>query len=83
MGYIGADTLVYEIRDGTRLETGEDLMLYSATVSLTILPMPDHVAGSHLRIRPELRYDHADAPEFDGGTSNDQFTVALDVLVTF
>lgn len=69
--------------DGTRLQTGEDLSLYSATVGLTVVPFPSRAIGSHLRIRPELRYDRADAPEFDGGTEKDQVTAGVDVLFTF
>ena len=69
--------------DGTRLDTGEDLTLYSATVGLTVTPFPGHAFGSHVRVRPEIRYDHADAPEFDGGTSKNQLTAGVDVVVTF
>ena len=69
--------------DGTRLQTGEDLGLYSATVGLAIVPFPGHAVGSRLSVRPEVRYDHADAPEFDGGTESDQVTLGVDVLFTF
>lgn len=69
--------------DGTRLETGEDLDLYSATVGVTATPFPRHAVLSRLKVRPELRYDHASTPEFDGGTKDRQFNVGVDAVFTF
>ena len=69
--------------EGTRLETGERLDLYSATVGVTAKPFPGHAALSRLKLRPEIRYDHASTPEFDGGTKGDQVTVGLDAVFTF
>jgi hypothetical protein len=34
-------------------------------------------------VRPELRYDYSDEGIFDGGTQNDQWTVAVDAFFTF
>jgi hypothetical protein len=69
--------------EGTRLETGEDLDLYSATVGVTATPFPQHAVLSRLKLRPEVRYDHASTPEFDGGTRDHQFTVGLDAVFLF
>jgi hypothetical protein len=69
--------------EGTRLETGEPLDLYSATVGITATPFPRHAALSSLKLRPEVRYDHASTPEFDGGTKDHQFTVGIDAIFTF
>jgi hypothetical protein len=40
---------------------------------------------ANLKLRPEVRWDHAGAQvkAFDGGAKSNQFTVAMDVLVTF
>jgi hypothetical protein len=69
--------------EGTRLETGEELELYSATLGVTATPFPDHPVLSHLMLRPEVRFDHASTPEFDGGTRDHQFTVGIDAVFTF
>ena len=69
--------------EGTRLETGELLELFSVTLGVTATPFPDHAVLSHLMLRPEVRFDHASTPEFDGGTKDHQFTVGIDAVFTF
>lgn len=64
---------------GTRIGFATDL--YSITFGIDARPLRRF---ANLRLRPELRWDHAagDQP-FDGGTSADQFTAAIDIIVTF
>jgi hypothetical protein len=69
--------------EGTRLQTGENLDLYSLTVGVTATPFPQHEVLSRLKVRPEVRYDYADEPEFDGGTEYNQVTAAIEVMFTF
>jgi hypothetical protein len=69
--------------EGTRLETGEDLDLVSATVGVTATPFPGNAVLSSLKLRPEVRFDHASTPEFDGGTRDQQVTLGIDALFTF
>ena len=69
--------------EGTRLETGEDLDLVSATVGVTATPFPGNAVLSSLKLRPEVRFDHASKPEFDGGTRDHQVTLGIDALFTF
>jgi hypothetical protein len=57
--------------------------LYEVTFGVTIHPMPASTIGSNLVVRPELRYDYSDEGIFDGGTQNDQWTVAVDAFFTF
>lgn len=56
--------------------------VYEATLGVAIKPFANHEIGSHLIIRPEVRYDYAEQGIFDGG-ENDQLTVAADVIFTF
>jgi hypothetical protein len=69
--------------EGTRLQTGERLDLYSLTAGVTATPFPQHAVLSRLKVRPEIRYDYAEDPEFDGGTEYNQVTAAVEVLFTF
>jgi len=65
--------------DGTRVGSITDLL----SVALGADLRPLH-AFDNLRVRPEIRWDHAggDSP-FDGGSRGDQFTFAFDLIVTF
>ena len=57
--------------------------LFEATLGLTITPMPNDETGRHLKIRPEIRYDWSNEDYFDGLTSDNQFTAAVDVIFNF
>jgi len=57
--------------------------LYEATLGVTITPMPGSEIGRNLKVRPEIRYDWSSADFFDGLTSNNQFTAAVDVIFNF
>lgn len=69
--------------DGTRLGTEQDLDVYEATAGLTITPFAGNRLWSNLAIRPEVRYDRAEDPEFDGGRRREQWTVGVDVLLDY
>jgi hypothetical protein len=56
---------------------------YEATLGLTITPMPNSEIGRNLKIRPEIRYDWSSEKFFDGLTSDNQFTAAVDVIFNF
>ena len=54
------------------------------TLGVNITPpgIPDMFKG--LKVRPEVRYDHASqARPFNSGTSDHQFTIAADIIVPF
>ncbi|MCX6866546.1 MAG: outer membrane beta-barrel protein [Verrucomicrobia bacterium] len=55
---------------------------YEATVGVAIKPFAENPILSHLLLRPEIRYDHADQQVFAGGHEN-QFTFSMDALFTF
>ena len=57
--------------------------LFEATVGLTIRPFPNDDLGRNLKIRPEVRYDWSTEDFFDGLTSDNQFTAAVDVIFNF
>lgn len=57
--------------------------LFEATLGVTIVPLPDDDIGRHLKIRPEVRYDWSTEDFFDGLTSDNQFTAAVDVVFNF
>ena len=57
--------------------------VFEATLGVTIVPMPDDEIGRHLKIRPEVRYDWSTEDFFDGLTSDNQFTAAVDVIFNF
>jgi hypothetical protein len=56
---------------------------FEATLGLTITPMPNSEIGRNLKIRPEIRYDWSTEDFFDGLTSDNQFTAAVDVIFNF
>lgn len=70
-------------QDGTRLLTGQDLEVASATIGLSITPFPESRSLSGMRVQPEVRYDHATTPEFDGGSRKNQITFGIGVLYAF
>ena len=57
--------------------------IYEATLGVTITPMPNSEIGRNLKIRPEIRYDWSSEKFFDGLTSDNQFTAAVDVIFNF
>jgi hypothetical protein len=68
-------------RDDGGTRVGFDGDILALTVGVDWRPAP---CLPNLRIRPEVRWDHAPGDEpFDGGTRADQFTLALDVIFTF
>jgi hypothetical protein len=68
-------------RDDGGTRVGFDADLFALTLGVDWRPLR---CLPNLRLRPELRWDHASGDEpFDGGTSSDQFTAALDVIFTF
>lgn len=69
--------------DGVRLLTGSNLELTSITLGLAVRPFGGHRYLSPLTVQPEIRYDHATAPEFDGGTRHNQLTLGVGVLFAF
>lgn len=77
-----ASTLRAEyFRDGTASRLGFTGDVVELTGGLDIRPIRSF---PNLRVRPEVRWDRAfgDTP-FDGGTDNDQLTLAVDAIVTF
>lgn len=66
-------------RDGTRL--GTPATLSDVTFGADWKPIPSF---ANLRLRPEVRWDHAwDGPFFDGGRERDQVSLTLGAIVTF
>ena len=65
--------------DGAR---GLGTTVFEITLGLAITPFPSDPWGSNLKIRPEIRYDFADDDIFDGGGEDEQFTAAVDVIIT-
>ena len=57
--------------------------VFEVTAGVTITPMPNDEIGRNLKIRPEVRYDWANDDFFDGLTSDNQFTAAVDVIFNF
>jgi hypothetical protein len=57
--------------------------LFEATIGLTIQPFPHDDWGRNLKIRPEVRYDWSTEDFFDGLTSDNQLTAAVDVIFNF
>ncbi len=57
--------------------------VYEATVGVAITPMPNDSIGRNLVIRPEVRFDYANDPVFDGGTGYSQATFGVDAIFSF
>ena len=57
--------------------------LFEVTLGLTITPLPDDEIARNLKVRPEIRYDWSTEDYFDGLTSDNQFTAAVDVIFNF
>ena len=70
-------------RDSGGYTTGVDQNLFEVTGGVTFTPFPHDEIGSNLKVRPELRYDWSTEDYFDGLTSRDQFTFAVDVIFNF
>lgn len=67
-------------QDGARIG-GTATSWYEATLGLAIKPLPGDRIGRNLVIRPEVRFDYAEAPVFDGDYN--QFTFGVDAYFTF
>ena len=70
-------------RDSGGYTTGIDQNLFEVTGGVTITPFPRHEVGSNFKVRPELRYDWSTENYFDGLSSRDQLTFAVDVIFNF
>ena len=57
--------------------------VFEVTAGVTITPLPNDDIGRNLKIRPEVRYDWSTEDFFDGLTSDNQFTAAVDVIFNF
>lgn len=57
--------------------------LLEATLGVTITPLPHNEIGRNLKVRPEIRWDWSSQDFFDGLTSDNQFTAAVDVIFNF
>jgi len=55
---------------------------YETTLGVAVKPLPQSTLGSHLLIRPEVRYDHADHAVIGNGYRN-QLTFSVGGLFTF
>jgi hypothetical protein len=67
-------------QDGARI-AGTATSWYEATVGVAIKPMPNHDIGKNLVLRPEVRFDYAEDPVFDGDYN--QFTFGIDAYFLF
>lgn len=67
-------------QDGARIG-GTSTSWYEATVGVAIKPLPDHTWGQNLVIRPEVRFDYAEDPVFNGDYN--QFTFGIDAYFMF
>lgn len=67
----------------TNRAAGADTAVYELTFGSTFTPFADNELGSNLKIRPEIRFDIADDPVFDGGTDDSQTVFAIDAYFTF
>jgi hypothetical protein len=65
--------------DGSRIGIAADF--FEVTLGATIKPFSSDPLGQNLRLRPELRWDHASRDFFDGGARQNQLTAALDVII--
>jgi hypothetical protein len=69
-------------RDADGVRTGTAANYYENTWGLAITPAPNHPVLKNLVVRPELRWDFADAPAF-GGDNHNQLTAGFDVIFKF
>lgn len=67
-------------QDGARI-SGTSTSWYEATLGVAIKPMPDDPVGQNLVLRPEVRFDYAEEPVFNGDYN--QFTFGIDAYFTF
>jgi len=67
-------------QDGARIG-GTATNWYEATAGVSIKPFPTHEVGQNLVIRPEVRFDYAEEPVFNGDYN--QFTFGVDAYFTF
>lgn len=66
---------------GIRFSPGTGNNVYSATLGLTVTPLPTNSIGSNLKIRPEMRYDYAAEDAFGG--NNHQLSASIEAYFTF
>jgi hypothetical protein len=67
-------------QDGARVG-GTATSWYEATAGVALRPFPAHDLGQNLVIRPEVRFDYAEDPVFNGDYN--QFTFGIDAYFTF
>jgi hypothetical protein len=67
----------------TQRSEGFDSNIYALTVGVNVTPFPGDSVGQFFRLRPELRYDYATEPLFDGGTEHDVLTFAIEGVFQF
>lgn len=67
-------------QDGARIG-GTATSWYEATVGVSVKPLAHDDIGQNLVIRPEVRFDYAEDPVFDGDYN--QFTFGIDAYFTF
>lgn len=67
-------------QDGARIG-GTATSWYEATLGLAVKPLAHDQIGKNLVIRPEVRFDYAEDPVFDGDYN--QFTFGIDAYFTF
>jgi len=70
-------------RDNDGARTGFAANYYEVTLGVSIRPMPKDHWGKNVLIRPEIRGDWSDERVFNGGDDYAQYTVGVDVIVTF
>lgn len=70
-------------RDEDGVVTGAANTLYEATFGLAITPLPNDRWLQSFVVRPEIRYDYAQTPFFDGGSQHDQWTLGIDAYYAF
>lgn len=87
LGWAANDFLTLNTRvewfNDTNRAAGADTTVYALTFGATVTPFATNEIGSNLKIRPEIRWDIADDPVFDGGTDTDQWVFAIDAYFTF
>jgi hypothetical protein len=70
----------FDDRDGVR---GIGSQIGEVTLGVNIKPMSNDAYGSGLMIRPEVRFDWANAAEFNGGLDDNQTIFGIDALYAF
>lgn len=80
--YLTAVTRLEWFNDTSRVD-GFDCNIYAATFGLNLTPFPNDAVGQFFKLRPEVRYDYATEPTFDGGEERNLLTAAIEGVFTF